>query len=113
MREVRLRAERRAERRRARHPFADEERRHLVEVDAAVGFRHVHAEQPELAASLEEPARDGPVVLFEAVERRQHLLIDELLRGAANQPVLVREPFGRQDLARVGRLDRATPRRRS
>ena len=77
------------------------ERGDFVEVDAAVGFRHVDAEQPEVAAPLEQRARDRPVVLFEAIERRQHFLLDELLRRAADQPMLVGEPLGRQHLRGV------------
>src|SRR3954471_4944381 len=46
-REVGLSAKRGAKRRRTRHALADEQRRHFVEVEAAVAFRHVHSEQPE------------------------------------------------------------------
>ena len=59
-RQVRLRAEGRAERRRPRHPLADDERRDLVEADAAVGLGHVDAEQPELAAALHQRRAPAP-----------------------------------------------------
>jgi hypothetical protein len=104
-RQVGLPAEGGAERRRARHPFADEQRGDLVEVEASVGLRHVDAEQPELAAALDQPSREIPVVLFEPAELGQHLLFDELLGGVPDQPMLVGDAFRRQHLPAVGRLD--------
>ena len=77
----------------------------LVEVEAAVGLRHVDAEQAELAAAFDQPARDGPVVLFEPVELGQHLLVDELPRRVPDQPMLVGETLRRQHLRGVGRFD--------
>ncbi len=104
-REVGLRAEGRAERRRARHLRADDQRAHLVEADAAVRLRHVDAEQTEVAAALDERARQRPVLLFEAIEHRQDLAVDELLRRLPDQPVLVGQTLGREDRRRRRRLE--------
>ena len=46
--------------------------------------------RPEVAAALDELARQRPVLLLELVELRQHFRIDELLCGLADQPVFVR-----------------------
>jgi hypothetical protein len=51
-----------------RHLLADDERADLVETDAAVGLRHVDAEQAQVAAALYQPPRELPVFLFQLVE---------------------------------------------
>ena len=78
---LRLRADGRAERRVARELLRDDERGDLVEIDAAVLFRHVGAEQAERTALGEQLAIERPVLLLEAVLGRQHLVVDELGRG--------------------------------
>ena len=99
-----MRAERGAEGGRLRHPFADDHRRHLVQFDAAVRFRDVDAEQAELAAALHQVARQRPLLLFQAVERRQHLVVNEIGDGLRDQPLLVGQPLGREHVGGAGRL---------
>ena len=87
-------AERRPERGGRRHLLADDERADLVETDAAVGLRHVDAEQAEVAAALHQPSRELPVLLFQLVEDRQDFVLHELLRRPSDQPMFVGELLG-------------------
>jgi hypothetical protein len=80
-----------------RHLLADDERADLVETDAAVGFRHVDAEQAEVAAALHQPSRELPVFLFQLVEDRQDFVLHELLRRPSDQPMFVGELLGREE----------------
>ena len=100
-----MRAEGRAERRRPRELFGDDERAHFVEADAAVLFRDIDAEEAEVAAALHEIARERPVLFLEAIELRQDLVLDELLRRLADQAMLVAQPLGCEDAVGVGRLE--------
>ena len=107
-REPGLRAERRGKRRGAPDRFADDDRRDLVQLHAAVLLGHVGAEQAELTAAPDERARERPVLLLEPLEHRQHLVGDELVSRLADQPVLVAQPLGREDRL-ASRLRSATP----
>src|SRR4029077_19990187 len=71
----------------------------------AVRLRHVDAEQPEGRAAQDEIARERPVLLLELFELRQHFRVDELLRGPADEAVLVGEPFRREHAVGARRLE--------
>src|SRR5207248_9892774 len=73
-----VRADRSAERRVDRDLLADIRRADQIEAEAAVGFGNLEAQQIERARLLEQRARQIPVVLVEALEVRQHLLLHEL-----------------------------------
>ena len=105
-REVRLRAERGAERGRPRQPLADDQRRHFVELNASVCFGDVDAEQPELSAALDELSSHGPILRLETIELRQHFLLHELVGRLSDQPVFLREPLGREHRVGLGRLEK-------
>ena len=103
--EVCLRAEARAERRRVRQLLADDDRRHLVEADAAVDLGDVDAEQTEIAAAAHQFARERPVLLFEPIELWHHLVVDELPRRLADQAMFLGQAFRREDGVGVRRFE--------
>ena len=94
--QVRLRTIGCAERGRSRDVLGDDQRRDAVEVDAAIGHRHVHAEQSELAAPLDQQSRRGPVLLLQSIERGQHFLLGELGHRFGDEPMLLGPSFGRE-----------------
>ena len=100
-----MRAEGRAEGRRPREPLGDVERGDFVEAEAAVRLRHVDAEQPELRALLHQLAREVPVLLLELIEFGKDLVLDELLRRAADEQMLLGELLGREDAVGFRRLE--------
>ncbi len=104
--EVGLCAERRAEGRRARHSLADDHRRDLVELHAAVRFWRVDAKQAERAGATNEIARQPPVFLLELIERRQHFVAHEIADGLRDQPVLLAQLFRREHTRRIGWLQK-------
>ena len=64
----------------ARDALDDDERRRLVEIEAAVLLGHVDAEQPELAASADQRARQLPVLRLRGARALGSTsLLDELL----------------------------------
>ena len=88
-RQAGLRAEGRGERRGSPHRFADDDRGDLVEPDAAELVRDVGAKKPELTGAPHEMTRELPVLLFEALECRQHFVGHELVGGLADETMLV------------------------
>ena len=92
-----LRSEGRAERPGVAQASGDQGRAHLVEPDAAVGFRHVRAEQTELAAAAEQTPREVPVLRLELVVLVDHLPGDELVRRPVDEPLLVGQALRRED----------------
>ena len=89
--------------------LADDDRRHLVEIEAAVRFGHVGRQQAQLAAALPERPGQRPVLLLEPIERRQDLLVDELLGGLADHPLLVVQPLAREHAVRRRFFDQPRP----
>ena len=77
-----------------RHPLAHDHRRHLVELHAAVRFGDVDAEEAELTTAPHELPREIPVLLLEAIEHGQDLLVDEIRHGPGDEPVFVGHPLG-------------------
>ena len=69
-RQAGLGADRRREGGASADRFADEDRRRLVEIDAAEFFRHVGADEAERSRLGDELARQRPVFLLEALDRR-------------------------------------------
>jgi len=96
--QVGLRSEHHCKRRRPRNTLRHHQRGGLVEIEAAIGLWNIHPEQSQVTAAADQSASDVPLLAFEPVEHRQHFLFDELLGRPSNQPMLVREPFGRQDV---------------
>ena len=100
-RQARLGAERRRKRRAAADGLSDDQRRRLVQRDAAERLGHIGPEQPELAASPDQVARQRPVLCLQLVEDRQHFVVDEVLGRPADQPVLLAQPLGREHRCRI------------
>ena len=77
----------------------DDERRRLVEIEAAVLLGNVDAEQPELAGTAHERRGRAP---SPSVSSRSSFgstsLLDELLDRLRHQPVLVRQLLRREDV---------------
>ena len=94
--QIGLRAVGRAKRRRAGDVLGDDQRRDLVELDAAVHLGHVDAQQAQLAASAQERAGEVPVLLLEAFDRRHHLGRGELLGRLRDEAMVVGHPLGRE-----------------
>ena len=78
-----------------RHVLADDHRRDFVELHAAVLFGDIDREEPQLAAPDQQPSRDGPVLLLQAVELRQDLACDELFGRPRDETLFLRDAFGR------------------
>ena len=94
--QVRVRSERCPERGGFGHALADDDRRRLVELNAAIFLGYVDAENPELPAALDEAARESPILLLEPLEDRQHFSVDEVGDRLADHPMLVGESLGRE-----------------
>ena len=83
----------------------------LVELDAAVGFGHVDAQQAQLAASAQQRPGEVPVLLLEPLDGRHHLARGELLGRLRDEPVLVGHPLrGEGSAGPVGSISQAPPR---
>src|SRR4029077_809565 len=102
--EVGLCAERRSEGRRPRHALADDHRRDLVELYAAIRFWRVNTKQAERAGATNEIARQPPVFLLELIQGRQHFVTHEITDGLRDEPVFVAQLFRREDTRGVGWL---------
>ena len=103
--EVRLRAIRGAERGRPGDVLGHDERRHLVELDTAIGFRHVDAQQAQLTTSAQQPAGEIPVLLLEPIDGRHDFRRGELLGGLRDEPVIVGHALGRERTVRPRRFN--------
>ena len=75
----------------------------LVETQAAVSFRNLEAEQVEIGGLLQQFARCRPVVRVEAGLVGKHLVAHELRGGPPEQPLLVAQVLGREQVIRVQR----------
>ena len=100
-----MRAQRAAERRIDGDVLADVGGADLVETQAAVGSRNLEAEQVEIGGFLQQFARLRPVVRVEAGLVGKHLVAHELRGGPAEQPLLVGQVLGREQVIRVQRTD--------
>jgi hypothetical protein len=89
-------AERRSKGRRARHALADDHRRDLVELYAAIRFWRVNTKQAERAGATNEIARQPPVFLLELIQGRQHFVAHEITDGLRDEPVFVAQLFRRE-----------------
>ena len=96
--EIGLSAEGGAERGRAGDAFDDDERRRLVEVQAAVLLGHAMPSRPRSAHRCQQVARERPVLVLETIEVRQHLVADELFGRLRDQPMLVGQFLRREDV---------------
>ena len=67
--------------------------RGFVELDTTVDFRHVGAEEAQLAAPAEQPAREIPILLLELIVARDHLVRHELAGCLVDQAMLLRQSF--------------------
>ena len=85
--------------------LGDDQRRDLVEVDAAVRLGNVGAEQAQAAALLDQLAIERPLLLLEPLVGRQHLAVDELRGRLPNQLVLVGDLLRRHHGRRIGLLN--------
>ena len=56
------------------------------------------AQQPQLAAALDQLARERPVLRFHPVQVGQHLRVDELLGGLRDEPMLLGQLLRREDV---------------
>ena len=103
--EIGLCAECRSERGGARHLLAHDHRGHFVEAEAAIRLGDVGAEQPELAAPLQQLARERPLFLLETIELGQHLVVDKGLRRLSDEAMFGGQALGGEHGVRVCILD--------
>ena len=91
-----------------------DQRRDLVEVDAAIGLGDVGAQQAELAAFPDQLALQLPVFLLEPLVGRHYLAGDELRCRLPNEPMLLGDLLGGHHRRRGGLFDqpRTAPCRR-
>ena len=108
-REAGLGAEGGRERRGPPNRFADDDRRHFVEPDAADASGTSVPRSPSSPRPANQLARQRPVLLFETLDCRQHLLGDELVRGLSDEPMLVGQLLGREDRHTSRILDQPRP----
>ena len=95
--------------------LADDERRDLVELDAAVRLGDVDAEQPELAAALHAAARASAQSFGSSRSSTGSTsLSTKSVDGLRDQPVFLGQPLGREDRRRdrVGSSSHSPPRSR-
>ena len=70
----------------------------VIESRAAIFFRDAAAEQADFARLLHQPRHQALFVLFELGDQRDDFLGDEFLGGLADQPLIVGEFGGSEDV---------------
>ena len=97
-----VRAPRDAEGAELRRAFGDEQRGGLVELETAVRLGHLDREQADLAGAAQQVGHHAVLLLLDLAEARDHLAVDELLRGARHRPRLLAEVLEHEDVVGNG-----------
>src|SRR5438477_3837108 len=74
-------------------------------METAVGFGDIDTQKAELAATLDQRASQLPVLLLEAIEQREDVVVDKIGDRLRDQALLVVELFRSQNARGVGRLE--------
>ena len=99
-REARLRPERRGETGGVADRVAHDDGGGFVQAHTAVFLRRIRANQPERTGASDQPARHVPILVVQLRQCRNDFVRDKFRGRLLDQPVLVGEPLGREDLAR-------------